>query len=402
MVTEEQATVESLAEPKTEAPAPKSLRGLAATVVFCLMLLGGFIALGLHKRAQAAKELLKETSASAIQQVSIAHPGIGANVEEVVVPGNMQAFTETPVWARASGYLRKWYVDIGARVQRGQLLAEIEAPEVDHQLQQAREQMDTEQQNLKLAEITAERYQNLLKQDSIAQQDVDTAVQTRAARLATYRSARANVARLEQMVSYEKVYAPFDGVVTARNIDIGALIDAGANAPGKELFRLASTAMLRVYANVPETYSQTAKPGVSASVTLNEFPGRHFPGTVVRNAKAIDVASRTLLVEVDVPNPTGELLPGSYCSIHLKLPAKNPALTVPANALLFRSEGLQVAVVKDNQVVLKAVTLGHDYGDKVEILHGISKSDIVVVNPSDSIADGEHVQITSGRQEGAD
>jgi RND family efflux transporter MFP subunit len=402
-VTEEEEKVETTtkAETHTGQPVRKSLRGVALTALGLIVVLGVFIAVGLHRRTASEKTLAQETSASAVSTVTVVHPAVANSAEEVVLPGNMQAFTETPVWARASGYLRKWYVDIGTRVKRGQLLAEIEAPEIDHQLQQAREQMATEQENLKLAQITAERYQNLLKQDSVSRQDVDTAVQTQAARLATFKSAQANVARLEQMVSYEKVYAPFDGVVTARNTDIGALIDAGANAPGKELFRLASTNTLRVYVNVPETYSQAAKPGVSAYVTLNEFPGRRFAGRVVRNADAIDVASRTLLVEVDVPNPTGELLPGSYTSVHLKLTSKVPAVTIPANTLLFRSEGLQVATVKDNRVVLKPIIIGHDYGDHVEVLRGLDAGDSLIVNPSDSIANGEQVQVsTTGRQEG--
>ena len=305
----------------------------------------------------------------------------------------MQAFTETPIWARASGYLRKWYVDIGARVQRGQLLAEIEAPEVDHQLQQAREQLATTQENLKLAEITADRYQGLLKQDSIAKQDVDTAVQNLAARSATVRSAQANVARLEQMVGYEKVFAPFDGVITARNTDVGALIDAGTNSPGKELFREAATHTLRVYVSVPEIYSRAALPGITSQLTLTEFPGRTFAGKIARNARSIDMASRTLLVEVDVPNRTGELLPGSYASVHLKLPSKTQAVTVPANTLLFRAEGLQVATVHNGQVALAHVTIGHDYGDSVEVVHGLSPADRIIVNPSDSIANGQRVKI---------
>jgi RND family efflux transporter MFP subunit len=309
-----------------------------------------------------------------------------------VLPGNMQAFIDTPIWARASGYLRVWYVDIGARVKQGQLLAEIEAPEVDHQLQQAREQLATDEANLKLSQITADRYNTLFKTDSVAKQDVDNAVQAAAANSATVKSARANVARLEQLVSYEKVYAPFGGVITARNIDVGALVDAGTNTPGKELFHLASTATLRVYVNVPEIYSRAARPGVDAYLTLSEFPGRQFHGTIVRNADAIDTSSRTLLVEVDVKNRTGELLPGSYVSVHLKLPSKGQAVTVPVNTLLFRSEGLRVAVVRNGRTQLVPVSLGHDFGDSVEIISGIKKDDAVIVNPSDSIVSGEKVQ----------
>jgi RND family efflux transporter MFP subunit len=232
-----------------------------------------------------------------------------------------------------------------------------------------------------------------LKQDSVAKQDVDNAVQNAAARKATVESSRANVARLQETVGYEKVYAPFDGVVTARNIDVGALINAGANTPGRELFHLASNSTLRVYVNVPEAYSRTTKEGVRAYVTLAEYPGSKFSGTVVRNSNAIDVTSRTLLVEVDVKNPSGQLLPGSYVSVHLKLPTKGQSVTIPANALIFRSQGLQVAVVRDQQTVLVPVTLGHDFGDSVEIVHGIGANDAVIVNPSDSIRPGERVQV---------
>ena len=370
-------------------------RGLLITAVLGLGALGYFIATGLHARAEVRSNLEHDTLALAVPTVAVVHPKMIAGAEEVVLPGNMQAFTDTPIWARASGYLKAWYADIGTHVAKGQLLAEIEAPEVDQQLQTAREQLGTDEANLKLAEITADRYTGLLKQDSIAKQDVDTAVQNAKARAATLSGSQANIKRLEQMVAYEKVYAPFDGVVTARNIDVGALINAGANAPGKELFHIASNATLRVYVSVPEAYSRVAKPGVSAYLTLNEFPGRQFHGTIARNADAIDMSSRTLLVEVGVKNPTGELLPGSYTSVHLKLPSKMEAVTVPSNALLFRAEGLQVALVRNGQTALVPVIMGRDYGDIVEIVNGIKLGDSVIVNPSDSIVSGEKVQVTS-------
>lgn len=380
------------AGPDNNARKGGSLRGIALLVLVLAAVVGYFIVTGLNSRAEADTKLLRGTEENAMPTVAVITPGAADDLQKVVLPGNMQAFTETPIWARSGGYLRRWYVDIGGRVKKGQLLAEIEAPEVDQQLQAAREQLITDQENLKLAEITAERYKGLLKQDSIAKQDVDTAVQNQAARRATVRSAQANVARLEQMVGYQKVYAPFDGVITARNTDIGALIDAGTNTPGKELFREASVNTLRVYVSVPEIYSRAAKPGVTATLSLNEFPGRKFEGRVVRNANAIDMASRTLLVEVDVPNPTGELLPGSYTSVHLKLPSKTQAVTVPASALIFRSAGLQVAKVKNGRIELSPVILGHDNGDTVEVVHGIDRGDKVVVNPSDSIAQGQQVR----------
>jgi RND family efflux transporter MFP subunit len=296
--------------------------------------------------------------------------------------------------------LRVWHVDIGARVRRGQLLAEIESPEVDQQLQQAQANLTVSRANQKLSAITAERYSNLFKTDSVAKQDVDNAVQDAVAKTATVTADQAAVARLQQLVSYEKVYAPFDGVITARNVDVGALVDAGANSAGKELFHLASNSTLRVYISVPEVYSRTAKPGVTAFLTLSEFPGRQFHGSIVRNAESIDTNSRTLLVEVDVRNPTGELLPGSYVSVHLKLPSKVEAVTVPANALIFRSAGLQIGILRKGRVQLVPVSIGHDYGDTVEIVSGLSRSDQVIVNPSDSIASGQQVKASQSNESG--
>jgi RND family efflux transporter MFP subunit len=282
-------------------------------------------------------------------------------------------------------------------VKQGQLLAEIEAPEVDQQLNQANAQLQTAEANLKLSHVTADRYTTLFKTDSVAKQDVDNAVQDEAAKSADVTSAQANVSRLQQLVAFEKVQAPFSGIITARNVDVGALVDQGANTPGKELFHVASIDTLRVYVSVPEMYSQAAKPGVQAYLTLDEFPGRQFHGTVVRNANAIDQSSRTLLVEVDVKNPTGELLPGSYVTIHLKLPSKIPAMTVPSNTLLFRSEGLRVVRVSDGKAELVPVILGRDFGDSVELVAGIRRNDKVVVNPSDSIINGQKVQVIDGQ-----
>jgi RND family efflux transporter MFP subunit len=393
MTVEEQETI---TEPKSNA-LPKNSgsawRGLVIVLLIGAAILAYLIYEGVTSRARAETALQHETLANSIPTVSVIQPKVTEGVEEVVLPGNMQAFTDTPIWARAGGYLKAWYVDIGARVTKGQLLAEIESPEVDQQLQQAREELNTAQANLKLAEITAERYSGLFKTDSVAKQDVDNAVQAAAASGATVKSAQANASRLEQLVAYEKIYAPFDGVITARNIDVGALVNADANAAGKELFHLASNATLRVYVSVPEIYSRAARPGVGAYLTLTEFPGRQFRGTIVRDANSIDANSRTLLVEVDVRNSTGELLPGSYVSVHLKLPSKVEAVTVPANTLLFRSEGLRVAVVRNGRTALVPVILGRDYGDSVEIVSGITAHDAVVVNPSDSIVSGAQVQV---------
>ncbi|HEY7307062.1 MAG TPA: efflux RND transporter periplasmic adaptor subunit [Bryobacteraceae bacterium] len=393
MMIEEEITADVHRQTERATPQRSALRPILFMLVVAAAVLGCAIFLGIASRAKASTALVHETLEMSIPTVSVAQPKMTGGAEEVVVPGNMQAFVDTPIWARATGYLKSWYPDIGAHVRQGQLLAEIDAPEVDQQLQQARAELSTSQANLKLSQITADRYMNLFRTDSVAKQDVDNAVQDAAAKTATVTSAQANVARLEQMVGYEKVYAPFDGIVTARNVDVGALVDAGANTMGKELFHLASTATLRTYVSVPEIYSRAAKPGVSAYLTLSEFPGRRFHGIVVRNANSIDPASRTLLVEVDVKNATGELLPGSYVSVHLRLPSKVRAVTVPSNALLFRSEGLRVAVVRNERAVLIPVVLGRDFGNDVEIISGLRPGDSVIVNPGDSLISGTRVQV---------
>lgn len=384
-------------EPQTEIK-QQERKGVALRGLFALLIVAGVVVAfvvwsGIHSRVEAGNVLKAETGQLAIPTVSVVAPKVTSGAEEVALPGNMQAFIDTPVWARASGYLKTWYVDIGGHVKKGQLLAEIETPEVDQQLLQARAQLQTAEANLKLSEVTAERYTELFKTDSVAKQDVDNAVQGEAAKKADVMSAQANVSRLEQLVAYEKVEAPFSGILTARNIDVGGLVNQGANTPGKELFHVASIDTLRIYVSVPEMYSQAAKPGVQAYLTLTEFPGRKFYGKVVRNANAIDQASRTLNVEVDVANPTGELLPGSYVSVHLKLPSNIPAVTVPANTLLFRSEGLRVVRVKDGKAELVPVIMGRDFGDSVELENGIQPEDKVVINPSDSITNGQKVEI---------
>ena len=398
MTVEEPKTTDPVVDPapgEARKPSGNAWRGLLLVVVVGGLILAYLIFTGLTARAHSNTALERETLADSVPTVAVVKPLVTAGEDEVLLPGNMQAFIDTPIWARASGYLTAWYTDIGARVKQGQLLAQIEAPEINQQLLQARDQLTTSQANLKLSQITADRYMGLFKTDSVAKQDVDNAVQTAAANNANVKSAQANVARLEQLVAYEKVYAPFDGVITARNVDTGALVDADTNTAGKELFHLAANATLRVFVNVPEIYSRSAQSGATAYLTLNEFPGRQFHGRIVRNADSIDVNSRTLLVEVDVKNPTGELLPGSYVSVHLKLPAKVEAVTVPSNTLLFRSEGLRVAIVRNGRTVLVPVVLGHDYGDKVEIVSGISPQDAVITNPSDSIVSGQQVQVAA-------
>ena len=348
-------------------------------------------------RAHAGAVLARETSEAAVQSVNVIHPQTGAPNQEIALPGYTQAFIDTPVYARTSGYLKTWRFDIGTHVKKGDLLAEIETPEVDQQLRQARADLSTAQANLSLAVITATRNENLLKTRSVSMQDRDNAAGALAADKAIVQSNEGNVARLEQLQSYEKVLAPFDGIITARDTDIGALIDAGANSPSKELFHLAAIDRLRIYVSVPEGYARAAQPGATANITLDEFPGETFQGTLVRNANAIDLASRTLLLEVDVENPAGRLLPGAYTFVHLTLPTATQSVTLPSNALLFRQEGLQAAVVRNGHAQLVAVTIGRDYGEKVEILSGLQTSDAVIADPSDSLISGTAVHVAESK-----
>ena len=368
--------------------------GIAIGLVICCV--AGAIAYsvvtGLASRARAATTLRQQTLEMAVPAVSVIHPKRGAMTEEVVLPGNAQAYVATPIFARTNGYLSKWYFDIGARVKSGQLLAEIETPKIDRQLDQARADLATTQANLDLSKTTADRYQALFKSDSVAKQDVEDKVGDLQAKKAMVDSASYNVKRLEETQRFQKVYAPFDGVITARNVDYGALINAGGNAPGKELFDIASTSQLRVYVNVPQMYSRDVKPGGRAELTLAEFPGRRFPGKIVRSSDSIDPTSRTLLTEVDVDNPNGELLPGAFLSVHFKLGAKVGTVVVPVNTMIFRSEGMRVAVVRGNKAELVPITIGRDYGTEVEVLSGVTEQDEVIENPSDSLTSGTEVR----------
>lgn len=371
----------------------------AAVFVMLLILVVGGAALvyyGIHSRTVSANTLAEQTKEDSVLAVSVVHPKMGGLEEEVVLPGNTQAFTDSPIYARTSGYLKKWYVDIGTRVKAGELLAEIEAPELDHQLQQAKADLATAQANLKLAQTTAERWTFLLKTESVSRQETDEKTGDLNAKKAMVDASENAVHRLEDLQSYEKVTAPFDGVITARNTDVGALIDAGANTPARELFHLAATHQLRVFVNVPENFDRAAQSGAHATLQLSEYPGRNFSGTLVRNANAIDTASRTLLVEVDVDNPTGELLPGSYVSVHLKLPGGTThGLTIPTNTLLFRSEGLRVGVVRDGHAQLVPIAVGRDYGNELEVMSGLTLKDQLIANPADSLVSGEAVRVVT-------
>jgi RND family efflux transporter MFP subunit len=379
--------------PNAEAGAPRPKHGLLWVVV-ALLIVAIVIVAGILPRRKARAALNKETQEQAIPSVAVVHPTPGSPQTEVVLPGNLQAFSDSPIYARTNGYLKKWYVDIGGRVKAGELLAEIETPEIDQQLDQARADLNTAKANYQLSQITAERYEGLAETDSVSKQDVDNAKGDFAAKKAMVASADSNVRRLEELQSFEKVYAPFDGVITARNTDIGHLINSGAGSPATELFHIAAIQTLRVYINVPQEYSQSAKVGLKADLDLQEFPGRKFQGTLVRTAEAIDVASRTLLVEVDVDNRSGELLPGAYAQVHLKVPSTVRSLVLPVSALIFRSQGLQIGVVDNgNHVILKKVVLGRDMGNAVEIVSGLSPDDLAITNPPDSLISGEQVRI---------
>ncbi len=369
---------------------------IAALAVVALLAFG--VVRGINTRIKAAASVKQDTIDMSVPTVTVVHPKRGALKDEIVLPGNIQAFTVSPIYARTSGYLKKWYVDIGGRVKTGQLLAEIETPEVDKQLEQARADLSTAQANLKLAEITMNRYQGMLK-DAIPKQDVDNAVGAFEADKAIVSSQTANVSRLEQLVAFEKVFAPFDGVITARNTDIGALVNAGNGGTSQLLFTLAATNVVRVFVNVPQTYSRSANPGVVAQITLAEYPNRKFYGKVARNAESIDPNMRTLLTEVDVENATGELLPGAFAQVHLTLSSKAPSLVLPVNSLLFRAEGLQAGIVREGgKVELVPIVIGKDYGTEVEVVSGIQEGDSVIVNPPDSLSTGSVVRMAPLKQ----
>jgi RND family efflux transporter MFP subunit len=384
--------------PAEQTPEP---RRLARGLIIALSVLG-LVAVavysGIRSRALAEARLVQATKSSAVSSVDVVYPKLGSGSEEISLPGNTEPYIDTPIYARTSGYLRKWYFDIGAHVSQGQLLAVIETPELDEQLEQADAELKNAQANLQLAQITAARWQNLLRTNSVSRQETDQAVSDLNSKQALVASSQANVRRLQQLQTYENVYAPFDGVITQRNTDIGDLIDAGQNSTPKELFHLASVSTLRVYIPVPEVYTDAVRTGEKVTLTLDEYPGRTFTGDLVRNSDAIDPASRTLNVEVDVKNPDGLLRPGAYVFVHLTVPPESGAVTIPSNTLLFRSEGLRVAVVRDSHVQLAPITIGHDYGSSVEVLTGLRPSDAVIVDPSDSIESGQAVEVAKGSQ----
>src|ERR1700733_1544814 len=392
--TEDVSEIAAHSGPQNDVKPQKSARRRWLALAVAAFAVAAVLGYGIWSRVRAGKNLGAETSQLALTTVSVVAPKQTAPAQEIVLPGNVQPFISSPIYARTNGYLKNWYADIGAHVKQGQLLAVIDAPEVDQQLAQSLSHLNTAKANLALAEITKNRYQNLIKTNAVAQQDVDNAVGTYNANQAIVEADQANVKELQALQSFEKIYAPFDGVVTARNTDIGDLIDSGSSGGAKtDMFHIAQPGTLRVYVNVPEEYSQGVKVGMTADLSLAEFPGRKFQGKLVRTADAINVTTRTLLIEIDVDNPSGTLLTGSYAEVHLKVSSQASTFLLPVNTLIFRSEGLQVGTVKDGNVTLTTVTPGHDFGDQIEIVAGLKANDQIIINPPDSIISGQKVQI---------
>jgi RND family efflux transporter MFP subunit len=346
-----------------------------------------------HARSVATATLTQDTRKAAVLSVDVVHPSVGAAATEVILPASVQGFIDSPVYARTSGYLLHWYADIGTHVRKGELLAEIQTPELDQQVQQAQSDLATAQANYQLADITAQRWQKLLQKNAVSQQETDQATSDLNARRAAVSAQAANLRRLQQLQAFEKVYAPFDGVITARNTDIGDLIQAGENTTPLEMFHLSAINRLRVFVPVPEVYQSVLKTVKTVNISSDAYPRDRFTGAIARNSNAIDPLSRTLRVEVDIDNPKALLLPGAYVFVHLPLPADFQSLTIPSNALLFRREGLRVGVVRDGRVQLVPISIGHDYGDMVEVTAGLTRADQVVLNPSDSLVSGTPVAV---------
>lgn len=392
-----------IVSPHAEAPAERHIdspgSGRTVGLIFLVVLLAA-IAYGLYVRHAQQRALAEKTADEAIPTVQVVHATSGSASQELTLPGNVQAFVETPIYSRTNGYLRKWYYDIGAHVRKGDLLAVIETPEIDQQLLQSRSELNRMEANAQLASTTSDRWQALLAKHAVSQQEADQARSNFIAAQANVDASRANVRRLEEMQGYERIIAPFDGVITARNTDIGDLISAGNNGVGtaRELFHLAATNRMRVFAAVPELYAERVRDGHRAGITQESQPNTVLEGEIVRNANAIDRTTRTLNVEVDLDNTGGKLLPGAYVFVHFHTPGSSNNVTVPSNVLLFRAQGMQAAVVKNGRVHLQQVKVGHDYGDQVEITSGITADDALVLDPADSLAEGAEVHIQQHSQ----
>jgi len=398
-VLEDDHQAPEITPPPPLPPAPPRKALLLIGVVILLLVAGGLIAMLMRMRDNQV--LADETERNSIPTVAVVRPIAEKPDEELVLPGSLQAFEQSPIYARTNGYLLRWYRDMGSRVNKGELLADIDTPEVDQELMQARATRQQIAAQMDLAKINADRYVGLRKTDSVSQQEADQQASSYQQAKANLDAAEANVRRLEQLESFKHVYAPFSGVLIRRNVDPGALINAGAGGTGSELFDMARVDPLRVFINVPQNYSPAIKVGMDAWVTLPELPGQRFKGTVARTAEAIDPMTRTLLTEVDVPNPDGRLLPGSFGEVHFRTTVDAKKITIPVNAMLFRQEGPRVAVVRpDGKVELRPITIGRDYGTTLEILGGVDVDDRIIINPADSLENGQQVNVAPENREG--
>jgi membrane fusion protein, multidrug efflux system len=370
---------------------------LAAVLGFIFVVIA---VIGISMRLSESRALAKETEEIAVPTVDVVHPSSEPPQSELELPSTLQAYIEAPIYARTTGYLRRWYKDIGSKVSKGELLADIETPEVDQELQQARAARDQASAQLKLAQSSAKRWENLQKMDAVSQQETDERSSSYIQGEANLNAAEANVRRLEQLESFKHIYAPFSGVITTRNTDVGSLVNAGNGGPTQQLFVIAQIDPIRIYVSVPEVDSPSIHKGVKVDIEVPALIGKHFTGSVVRTAEAIDPATRTLNTEIDVPNPKGQLLPGSYAQVHLALNQQVQRLTLPSNALLFRAEGPRAAVVgADSKVELRPIAIGRDFGNTVEIISGLQPADAVVVSPSDSLENGQVVRIAQGSKQ---
>jgi len=395
MIQEQITTTQASNDVTRIAPASTSRAVFIIGFVVSILLLGG--AVTFLSRYAHARALATETEKNALPTVAVVAPKPEKTEEELLLPGTLQAYTESPIYARTSGYLLRWYKDIGSSVKKGDLLAKIDTPEVDQELSQARASRQQVVAQLDIARISADRYENLRKSDSVSQQETDQLSSTYQQTRANLAAAEANVKRLEELESFKNVYAPFAGVLTKRNVDPGALINAGAT--GREMFDVADVDPLRVYVSVPQSYANEIKIGMPAIITLQELPGQKFQGKVAHTANAIDINTRTLLTEVEVSNPNGKLLPGSFGQVHFGVKTGGERVTVPVNAMLFRSEGPRVAVVNSqNKIELRPITIGRNYGTSLEILGGVTANDNIVINPADSIEEGQVVNVASSAE----
>jgi RND family efflux transporter MFP subunit len=376
--------------PKLKAPRKMNRNFLGLLIVALILVTWGEV-----HRVMARSALRQKTAAEASPIVVTVAPSRSGLGEELVLPGTVQAYSEARIYARTNGYLKSWLVDIGSAVRKGQLLAEIDTPEVDQQLAQAIADLATARANEALSNTTNTRWKELLRTESVSKQDADEKDGDADAKRAIAESAAANVSRLRQLESFKHVVAPFDGVITARNTDIGALINAGESA-GSELFRVADTHKLRIYVQVPEPYAAAAKPGLEADLRFSEQAGKGYAATTVRTANALDPVLRTLQVELELDNAQRELFPGAYAEVHFKMAGSASSVRLPANTVLFRAPGPQVAIVDaQHRIQLKSIVQGRDFGGTIEVLSGLGPDDAVVVNPPDSIVDGATVRVTS-------